>query len=245
MTIEPTLQVADIAARHPGTIRIFQRHGIDFCCGGKRPLDEVCEARGLDSEQLRAELEEALAAPSDDERSWTEASLSELIEHIVARYHGRLRQDLPALTQMAEKVRRVHGETYPEMIPPLAATFEGLRAELESHMAKEEQILFPAIQNLEAGSRSGSGAGGPMVGSLDGPIAAMEHEHDDAAAALGRMRELTGGYQPPEGACNTFRGLFAGLAELETDLHRHIHLENNVLFPRAARLEEELSGSVA
>jgi len=233
MSIQPTVHVADIAAHHPTTIRVFQRHGIDFCCGGKRPLDEVCGERGLDATALVSELEEALAAGDADDRSWADAPLSELVDHILERYHARLRQDLPALSQMAEKVVRVHGDHHPEMIPPLAETFRGLRAELESHMMKEEQILFPAIEQLEASA----GAGG-FPGMIDGPIEVMEHEHDDAARALERMRELTGGYSAPEGACNTFRGLFAGLEALEADLHRHIHLENNILFPRASRLQD-------
>lgn len=231
--IAPETFIAKLATRHPGTIRVFQRHGIDFCCKGGRPLSEACAEKGLAFEGLRDELAEAAAGPGDDARDWNEAPLGELIDYIVARYHERLREELPRLDAMAARVLLVHGEKHPETLPALAATFQGLRAELESHMMKEEHVLFPAVREIEAGGGAERGAW------LSAPIAMMEHEHEDAGQALAELRRLTEGYQPPAGACTTFRGLYHGLAELETDLHHHIHLENNVLFPRAARLEDQ------
>lgn len=233
--IAPDTFVARLATRHPATIRVFQKHGIDFCCKGGRPLAEACEEKGVAFDDLRGELAEAAAGPADDTRDWDEAPLGELIGHIVARYHERLREELPRLDAMAARVLLVHGEKHPDTLPALAATLQGLRAELESHMVKEERVLFPAVRQLEAGGGSARSAW------LAAPIAVMKHEHDDAARALAELRRLTDGYQPPAGACTTFRGLYHGLGELEADLHRHIHLENNVLFPRAARLEGEMA----
>lgn len=233
--IAPDTFVARLATRHPATIRVFQRHGIDFCCQGGRPLSEACAEKGLAFELLREELAAAVAGPPGEARDWGEAPLGELIGHIVARYHERLREELPRLGAMADRVLTVHGDKHPETLPALVRVFRGLRAELELHMTKEERVLFPAVRRLEAG---GEPARGPWLAA---PIATMEHEHDDAAQALAELRRLTGGYRPPAGACTTFRGLYHGLAELEADLHRHIHLENNVLFPRAARLEADVA----
>lgn len=236
--IAPETHVAQVATRHPATVRVFQRHGIDFCCKGGRPLAEACEEKGLSFGALRDELAAAAAGPGEETRDWGEAPLGELIDHILERYHARLREELPRLGAMTDRVLVVHGEKHPETLPALAATFAGLRAELESHMVKEEQVLFPAVRRLEAAANVGApAAGSAPLPPLAAPIAMMEHEHDDAATALRELRRLTEGFTAPAGACTTFRGLYHGLAELEGDLHRHIHLENNVLFPRAAALE--------
>ena len=156
------------------------------------------------------------------------------------RYHADLRAELPRLSQMAAKVLDAHGPRHAEMAD-LAMTFRGLREELESHMVKEERVLFPYVERLETLSAHGQRLSSSPFGSIQAPIGMMEHEHDIAARALARLREITNAYTPPADACNTFRGLYHGLAELEKALHEHIHLENNVLFPRATKLEEELS----
>ena len=233
MQIAPDTSIAKLATRHPATIRVFQRHGIDFCCHGGRPLSDACEEKRLPFEELRDELAAAAAGPADEARDWEEAPLGELIDHILVRYHERLREELPRLDAMAARVLTVHGEKHPETLPALAATFREVRAELESHMMKEEHVLFPAVRALET---EAAGEAVPAAW-LSAPIAMMEHEHEDVAKALVELRRLTDAFRPPAGACTTFRGLYHGLAEIEGDLHRHIHLENNVLFPRAARLE--------
>lgn len=240
MNITPDTRIAEIASQNPATIRIFQRFGIDFCCGGKRPLSEVCAEKQMTFGELRSALE-ATGARDTVEIPGTDATLTELARFIVGKYHADLRTELPRLGQMAAKVLDVHGEKHPDVLPALAATFRALREELESHMMKEERILFPYIERLEALDANGQRLPASPFGSIQAPIGMMEHEHESAGQALARLRELTAGYVPPEGACNTFRGLYHGLAELEKALHEHIHLENNVLFPRAARLEEELS----
>ncbi len=243
MQLTPETRIADIAAQNPATIRVFQRFGIDFCCGGKRPAGEVCAEKQITFNELRNELEAAGAAGTTGIPG-AEAKLTDLIRFIVGKYHADLRVELPRLGQMAAKVLDVHGEKYPAVLPALASTFRALREELEAHMMKEERVLFPYIERLEALAAAGGSLPASPFGSIQAPIGMMEHEHDDAAQALARLRLLTDGYTPPADACNTFRGLYFGLAELEKALHEHIHLENNVLFPRGVRLEEELSVAV-
>lgn len=236
MDITAQTPVAEIVTHHPGTTRVFQRHGIDFCCGGKRPIGEVLRELGLELPAVWSELETAMAGPGD-ETDWSEAPLAEIIDHILARYHRGLREELPRLTQMADKVLNAHGAKHPEMVPPVVQRLRALRAELETHMMKEERILFPYVAALERAERSGGPVPPSPFGSVGGPITVMEAEHDHAGALLAEMNRLTHGYQPPEGACNTFRGLLHGLDELEREMHLHVHLENNVLFPRALDLE--------
>jgi len=233
--------VGEIVARHPSTSRIFDRAGVDFCCGGKRSLGEACRVKGLPADHLLAELEAELAAiaasaASGDEpdSSLADAPLPALARYIVERFHVPLREELPRLGRMAERVLEAHGRAHPELVPELVRIFRAFRPELEEHMAKEEAALFPAIEALESPS-----AGGPIP-PIAAQIAALEGEHDGAGAALTRLRELTGGFTPPAGACNTFRALYDGLAHLESEMHLHVHLENSVLFPRAAAREREL-----
>ncbi len=239
--IDPGKTVGQLVVERPSRARVFERFGIDFCCGGKIPLGEACAKRELDTEKVVGALEEADSTVGDtDEPDWTRAALSELIAHILERHHAYLRVELPRLAQIVAKVHAVHGERHPELAD-VHQTYDALRAELESHMMKEEQILFPLIEAMEA---TGSIEGG-HCGSVNNPISMMEHEHESAGTALARMRSLTGGFVPPEGACNTYRVMLDGLSELEADLHRHIHKENNILFPRASELEAALGGSVS
>ena len=212
--------VKDIAVAYPLATRVFQRHSIDFCCRGGIALQTACDKKGLDADSIVREVEAEIAGTGDDAARWEDEPLDRLIDHILATYHEPLRAELPRLQQMADKVLAVHGDKMPEVLGELNSVFSALRMELESHMMKEEQILFPMIQ---AGNGSEAGM----------PIAVMEHEHASAGAALQRLRELTNDFQPPDGACATWTGLWAGLADLESELHLHIHLENNILFPRA------------
>lgn len=243
MNITPDTRVAEIATGNPATIRIFQRFGIDFCCGGKRPLREVCAEKQMTFGELRTALE-AADGSGTTELPAADAPLAELVRFIVDEYHADLRGELPRLGQMAAKVLDAHGARYPEMLPALVSTLRELRQEVEDHMVKEERVLFPYVERLEALAASGEGLSASPFGSIQAPIGMMEHEHETVGQALARLRELTGGYVPPADACNTFRGLYHGLAELEKELHEHIHLENNVLFPRAARLEEEMMSRI-
>jgi regulator of cell morphogenesis and NO signaling len=234
--LSPTVTVAELAASHPATIAVLERLGIDYCCGGRRPLGEAIAEKGLAWPDVSAELQTATAAPAtDDARNWSDAPLSELAGYIVTRYHEKLREDLPRLTTMGQKVLQAHEERHPE-VRDVASVFAELRAELESHMMKEEHVLFPFIGRLE----SGTGTTHPMLGHIASPIAVMEGEHESAAAALAELRAITASFAVPTDACATFRGYYEGLATLERELHGHIHLENNVLFPRAQALEAKV-----
>lgn len=220
MPITVDTHVGTVATEYPLATRVFARHGIDFCCGGKVPLAKVCEKHGLDPQVMIAEIEKEIAASPADLTRWDQAPLSDLIDHILAEYHEPLYEELPRIEAMAKKVNQVHGESLPAVLPVLLETFLGLKAELEDHFAKEEQILFPMI-------RAGRGS------MAAGPVSVMEHEHDMAGAALAKLRAVTTNYELPEYACNTWRALWFALAALEQSLHEHIHLENNILFPRA------------
>jgi regulator of cell morphogenesis and NO signaling len=227
MNITRDSRVSELAARMPATVKVFQEHGIDFCCGGKRPLAEACAERGIDVEVLVARLRTATPDTGAD-RDWQTAPLHELVTYVQQRFHEPLRSELPRLATMMAKVVSRHGDHLPDTLHPLQETLANLQGELLEHMAREDAILFPAIVASEAGD------GGTAGGWITQPIAVMEAEHDQAGRALARMRELTADYTPPEWACPTFRGLYYGLAELEREMHLHVHLENNILFPRAA-----------
>jgi regulator of cell morphogenesis and NO signaling len=216
-----TKTIGEIAAESPSSVRVFEKHGIDYCCGGKIALADACEARGIPAAELELELAQAAAAETAEERDWTTAPLDLLIDHILSTHHLYLKRELPRLRFLLGKVLAAHGANHGDSLIPLGRTFDAMREELESHMAKEEMILFPAIRN--------------GFGGVGRPIRVMELEHDSAGRALAAMREATGDYTLPGNACNTYRALFQGLQELEADLHRHIHLENNVLFPRALK----------
>jgi regulator of cell morphogenesis and NO signaling len=234
MIISPDTEIAQIAATEPATIKVFQQHQIDFCCGGRIPLAEACAHQGLDPDVLLGELR-AVGQASDATPDWNTASLSSLIQHIQTRYHVPLRAELPRLAAMLRKVVQRHGDRLPDVLPALLRTFEALNDELLSHMAREDTVLFPAIEAAEATARE-TRHGAESWRWIEYPIDIMKDEHASAGASLATMRELTGGYVAPADACPTFRGLYYGLAELERDMHVHIHLENNILFPRAARL---------
>ncbi len=220
MTISSDSTVGQLATEHPLATRVFARHGIDFCCGGGKPLREACERKGLDTEAILEDIRKEVATSDTPEQRWDQAPLGELIDHILAAHHRPLYEELPRLESMARKVLDVHRDKAPEMLCALLSTYLGLKAELEQHMPKEEQILFPMIKQ----------GGGAMA---EGPISVMRHEHESAGAALTRLRELTKGYEVPAEACATWQALWHGLASLEESLHQHIHLENNILFPRA------------
>ena len=231
MTIAPSVHVADIVTEAPGTIAVFQRHEIEFCCGGQIPLEVVCENEGLDVHSLIAELV-AATQPFAETGDWDATTLTELVAHIQATYHEPLYQELPRLRAMLAKVVQRHGDRMPETLLPLQATFTELERDLTQHMTKEDAILFPAIVRFDSMPDLAFTGPHPLVG----PITVMEHDHDHADDALAAIRSLTGGYEPPEGSCPTFRGLYHGLGELEHRMHLHVHLENDILFPKALRL---------
>jgi regulator of cell morphogenesis and NO signaling len=214
--------VGDVAAAYPLATRVFSRYGIDFCCGGGQGLDAACTQAGISVEKLmdEIELESASSPAAADDAAWNGRPLNELIDHILAKHHRPLDTEFPRLEALARKVNSVHGPKDPERFKSILQTYVGLRSELEVHMQKEEQILFPWI-------RSGRGA------SAGPPIRVMMMEHESAAASLEELRRLTGDYSVPPEACATWTALWQGLEALDSDLRQHMHLEGNVLFPRA------------
>ena len=231
------ITVREIAANSLAAVRVFEQFGIDYCCGGKRPLDEVCREKGLDAAAVRREIENAEGAGAGPERDWNSATLTELVRHIVGVHHGYLRRELPAIQARLEKVYRVYNERYGPTLTGLPEVFGALKDELESHLMKEEMILFPAVEAMESGKQTCASP----CGSVANPIRVMEFEHDDAGKALAQIRGITRNFEVPDYACVTYRALMSGLAELERDLHMHIHLENNILFPGAQKLEASLN----
>lgn len=216
--IDANETLGQLATMYPTATHVFLRHRLDFCCGGRRKLADACRAAGLDPAAVIAEIDGEKAAESPER--WDSKPLPELIDFIVTRYHEPLWKDLPALIDAAMRVERVHANKA-SCPHGLALHLEQLDAELRQHLAKEEQVLFPAIR---AGSRGAQ---------VHMPIRVMMQEHDDHGANLQRLRELATDFSPPPEACATWRALYAGLERLESELMEHIHLENNVLFPRA------------
>jgi regulator of cell morphogenesis and NO signaling len=221
--------VGEIVAERPSQARVFQAFGIDFCCQGGRTLREACTIKGIEIQSVLEQLEAGNAEKTEPENNPALLPPVELIKYIVENHHEYLRNELPRLQAMSERVSKVHGG-HTASLTEIYWIFCEMADELTGHLIKEEQMLFPAIQTLYAGESAGI--------SLDGPVAVMLQEHEDAGGALARIRELTNGFTAPPEACNTYRALFAGLAELEEDLHRHIHLENSVLFPQALALSK-------
>ena len=237
MHLAENTTVAEMAASSLAAVRVFEKFGIDYCCGGKRPLAEVCREKGYDAGVIERELRSAVESTPGAETDWSSAPLAELAQHIVGTHHEYLRRELPALQARLDKVYRVYNQRYGPTLLGLPEVFAGLRAELEMHMRKEEMILFPAVVAYESAVQSGQALPVTPFGTVANPIHMMEAEHESAGQALAEIRRITSDFQLPEYACVTYRALMSGLDELERDLHMHIHLENNILFPRAQELE--------
>lgn len=226
--------VGEIVARQPELSRAFEEAGIDYCCGGKKTLDEACRKRGIDPQTFLGTLAKSASAGENPIIDAATLSLAALADHIEQTHHAYLRAELPRLNAMTQKVASVHGENEPRLWQ-VRETFVALFEEMFSHMMKEERILFPMVRKIEASSTVPAF----HCGSIAHPIHQMEAEHEQAGSALERLRELTDGYTPPDWACNTYRAMLEALARLERDMHQHVHKENNVLFPRALVMERE------
>ncbi|BDU68523.1 iron-sulfur cluster repair di-iron protein [Geothrix oryzae] len=233
MNTELDTKVGELVMARPETMRYFERLGIDYCCGGHRSLAEACQLAHQDPEEVLKGLAtvEIPTAGVPSLRDWTDAPLGDLIQHIVATHHDYLREEMPRLEMLLEKVLRAHGERHPEL-ERVGQLYRALVADLMPHMMKEEQILFPFIRQMEQGQ-----TGSSCFGSVQSPIRVMEMEHEAVGALLTELRDLTGAYTTPADGCATFRALYDGLETLERDLHLHIYLENQILHPRATAME--------
>jgi regulator of cell morphogenesis and NO signaling len=231
-----TQTVREIALEQPSSIRVFEQYGIDYCCGGRKPLAEACTARDIQVGAVIAALEAAAQCPASNAEDWSKASLEGLSRHIVATHHAYVKRELPRLAILAQKVVARHGATRVEL-PVIQSKLSQLDEELSPHLAKEELVLFPHIAKLERAINDGGSKPQGCFGTVANPIAMMTQEHDAAGTLLAEIRDLSHNFIPPEGACPTYHAFYDGLDEFEQDLHQHIHLENNILFPRAIDLE--------
>jgi regulator of cell morphogenesis and NO signaling len=228
ITMEST--VGDIVAQKCSLSRVFETYHIDYCCGGKVSLKDACMEKGLDPQVVMNELVKQMSIKTD-EKSWTEESLSDLIDHIQETHHKALWAELPKLRLIVEKVATVHGAKDPNLIK-IRDIYIQLQSELEEHLHKEENVVFPYIKQMEAARTN--------VESLKDSLVELEHEHDSAGEFLHELSLLTHDFVPPEYACNTYRAMLSRLRELETDMHKHVHKENSILIPRALRLKDSL-----
>ena len=238
MTISATKKVGELAAEVPRAIPLFEGLGIDYCCGGNQSLEEACASAGVKTEQVIHTLEDATAAatPGESGKNWQVEPLSLLTTHIVDRHHSYVSSELARLGALLDKVCSVHGQNHSELFT-IQQFFTGLSQEMTMHMYKEENILFPYIEQMEAALNGRRPMPYPPFGSVLNPIQMMEMEHDTAAGALRGMRKSSSNFTVPADGCASYQALYKGLVDFEQDLHLHIHLENNILFPRATAME--------
>jgi regulator of cell morphogenesis and NO signaling len=237
MSITTEKTIREIALEQPATIRVFERFGIDYCCGGRKSIAQACSELQLSTDQVLEKLQEVSnSTDENDQRAWQSAPLAKLIQHIVRKHHTFCREEMPRLQALAEKVRSRHGVAHPELAQ-IEELFSAHRRELTTHMLKEEQLLFPHIARVEHCAFAGESTPAAFFGSVANPVKAMLDEHDTAGDLLKQIRKLSSDFTPPMGACPSYQGLFHGLLAFERDLHLHVHLENNILFPRAIEME--------
>lgn len=240
MEILENLTIGEYVAQDFRTAAIFSKYGIDFCCKGNRTIEEVCEKKNILPNDLLAQLEQVLASKNEngiDFKSW---HLDLLIDYIEKTHHRYVEEKTIVLIQFLDKLCKVHGLNHPELLE-IYELFKGSAGELAQHMKKEELILFPFIKNMVKAVLNNESLQQPHFGTIVNPIAMMMNEHDAEGERFRKIAELTNNYTPPADACNTYRVTFSMLQEFEQDLHKHIHLENNILFPKVALLEKRFS----
>ena len=231
--LDPGATLGELVNQVPGSPRVLESYGLDYCCGGRRSLRDACRSQGVAVTDVLGALGKLGIEAVPD---WVAMGPAELVDHLESTHHRYLHSELPRLDALAEKVASVHGERHPELLDVLADV-KDLRDDLEPHLAKEERVLFPMIHQL-------CSADEPVAfhcGSLRNPISMMLIEHDRAGALLEQLRDRTDDYIAPPDACASYRALYQGLAELESDTHLHVHKENNLLFPAVVAIEDELS----
>lgn len=244
MINDSTKTVRDFVVENPATTRIFEKLKIDYCCGGHKSLEEACANAGVESETVTRLIAEAQTNGANaQETNFNEMSLSALIDYILRKHHVFVRDECERLTALLEKVCNAHGENHPEVIK-IKDVFATLSDDLTQHMMKEERILFPYINFMESSLANNQGLPFAPFGTTRNPIAMMSREHDIAGELLREMRTLSNDYAVPGDVCMSYTMLYTALEEFEKDLHQHIHLENNILFPRAIEMESEATEQV-
>ncbi len=237
-TVTAEKTVRELALENPTATRVFEKLGIDYCCGGNQSLEKACQAAKLSVDEVLDALEIAAqsARSAQKDRNWKTEPLADLIAHIKNTHHQYVREEIARLGPLFEKVCSVHGNNHAELLQ-IREVFQGLAQELTTHLMKEEMILFPYIVRMEESVIQKEPIMPPPFGTVRNPISMMEHEHDSAGNALRAMRGASNDYAAPADACVSYQTLYKALAEFEADLHQHIHLENNILFPRAVAME--------
>jgi regulator of cell morphogenesis and NO signaling len=232
------ITIGEYVAKDFRTAALFSKYGIDFCCNGNRSIEEACEKKSVNPDDLLQEIEAVLALKSDSGIDFNSWPIDLLADYIEKTHHRYVSEKTPTLLQFLDKLTRVHGANHPELLE-INELFKGCAGELAQHMKKEELILFPFVKKMVHATISDELIEQPHFGTVENPIAMMMHEHDAEGVRFRKIAELTNDYTPPSDACNTYKVTFAMLQEFEQDLHKHIHLENNILFPKAAKLEKD------
>lgn len=241
ITISSATKVRDVALELPQSTRLFEKLKIDYCCGGDQPLEAACASAGVDVQNMLELIEQMQQMPAagNTTLNWQKASATELVIHILDKHHVFTKNEMARLEPLADKVVDAHGENHSELLA-LRDLMRQLFADLRPHMFKEEQILFPFIITLEKARQENRPAPFPPFGTVNHPIRMMLMEHDTAGELLREMRKLGADYTVPADACISYKTFYEALEAFERDLHQHIHLENNLLFPKAIELEEML-----
>lgn len=239
MHATPGTTIGEIVSGDFRAAAVFQKYGIDFCCGGNRTVEDACRAKQIDAAAVISEVARECATADDSAPQFATWEPSTLVTYIISKHHAYVRKALPAIAAYTQKLASVHGANHPEL-REVERLFADVATEMTAHMMKEERILFPFILELQAASERGGPAPFIPFGTVANPIHMMEQEHESAGGAMERIRQITGNYTVPDDGCMTYQ---VGLQELEAfehDLHAHVHLENNILFPKALKLEAEL-----
>jgi regulator of cell morphogenesis and NO signaling len=236
MSFNGETKVKEIALLNPGAKRILEEAGVDYCCGGSRSLQDACAHSAVSAEVVLKRLRENKEQRGPEDTSWSSAPLAELTRHIVEQHHRYVRGSIPRLRTLAAKVRAKHAANHPELAE-IERLFIALGLDMTMHMQKEEMILFPYIEALERSRSGGETLEQPFFQTVRNPVQAMMNEHDAAGGLLRALREASHGYAAPEDACASYRELYKSLEGFEADMHTHVHLENNILFPRALEME--------
>jgi regulator of cell morphogenesis and NO signaling len=238
MIIQKENKVGEVVANDFHTALVFEKYGIDFCCGGKKTIEDACNDTKINPEELINELSKPLSANRNEQRydNW---ELDFLIDYIVNNHHNYVISNLPVIFEHSQKVSNKHGESHPEVVK-IAEIYKAIKEELEAHLIKEEKILFPYIKKLLEIKRNHLEMEFPPYGTIQNPIKVMENEHENSGLLFSEIVSLSGNYTVPEDACNTYKVLYGELKDFENDLHKHIHLENNILFPKSIELEKSL-----
>jgi regulator of cell morphogenesis and NO signaling len=227
--------VGAIVAENFRTARVFEAHGIDFCCGGKSPLAGICREKGLELATLQQEIAEARSAPVERSHNYSAWALPFLADYIVNTHHAYLNENTAQIAVYAQKIAGVHGAHHPEVIE-IAAIFDQIATDMAAHLREEEEVLFPAIKRIDAARIAGNPPAALDVETIRASLVKLDHEHQEIGDAVHRIRHLANGYALPDDVCNTFAVTYQKLREFEDDLHKHVHLENNILFPKAAQV---------